>query len=262
MRRTLSRSQSIQLWITCLLTATYALLAVGLGGEPLIAGVGLLLIATATGLGYWLGPKQDVGKEPLLVWFIGYMTMFVAAFGADYPSFGTAIAVSTLGIFCVLAGYSIWRVPLPAERYDLSSMGASIIGGIRSGASMSVGVAVFATIIFLVAAAFAGNGAESEPMFSLRGYALLMLAYVSAGVSAGFIVGILKPLARWPLGAMLIGIPVATVVYGSVMLVLLLVGEPDAPQSLGEAGWMALGIGCVAGPMAGLFFRNGFPKAG
>lgn len=65
------------------------------------------------------------------------------------------------------------------------------------------------------------SGVE-DPILDGRALALIIGAYLAGGASGGLVVGILSPLMRWPLDLMCVGIPVATLAFGSFALALLL----------------------------------------
>lgn len=256
MKHTTSKHQQIQLWIVAILATTYAILATSVGHAPIAALVGLGATILSGCLGYKLGPRRQVGPEIFLVWGSAFMTVGMVLLSATDQSFTVAASIAVIGIFCTLGSYSIWRLPLPSQDSRGVSLRDSTVRAIGNGLAIAFGICVFATLIVAIGAAVVTDD-SAEPVFTRQGYEYLMLAYVAAGVAGGLVVGLLRPLGKWPLGAMVIGIPVATLAYGAVGLAMLFMGDADGPSTLGETAAMSIGIGFAVGPMGGLWFRNG-----
>jgi hypothetical protein len=256
MSHTPSRHQRIQLWIVGALTSAYAILATVVGEAPLAALIGLGMTMLSGWLGYSLGPRREVGFEIFLVWFVAFMTFAGVVLSTTDQSLTVVGLIAVTGIFCTLGSYSIWRLPLPAQEYRDISFREATVAATRTGFAMACVICVIATIAIAIGAGGA-VGDSTEPVFTLRGYVYLMLAYLTAGVGGGFVIGFLRPFGRWPIGAMVIGMPVATLGYGAVGLAMLFMGDPDSPSTLGETAAASVGIGCAAGPMGALWLRNG-----
>jgi hypothetical protein len=115
---------------------------------------------------------------------------------------------------------------------------------------MAAAVSVIAAIAFGIAR-FVG---VDDPSFGSRSLVLLLAGYFAAGFFGGMLVGILKPFTCWPLGRMLIGIPVAALIYGCVGAALMLTGDSEAPTTWLETIGMALIAGFLIGPSGALMF--------
>jgi hypothetical protein len=131
------------------------------------------------------------------------------------------------------------------------SRGGVILGAVDQALAIAVFVALFATVIFLIGA-FSGDST-----FNLYNWSVLVLAYVAAGLLGGILVGLLRPITPYPLGRMLIGIPVAILVYGFIGIAMLVTGIGDGPETFREGLVIGIGIGVIAGPMGALTFHGG-----
>jgi len=78
--------------------------------------------------------------------------------------------------------------------------------GIRFGVTFAVFYCVFGVVIYLTR----GPGPFEANEVSLVG---VLLAYLGGGIAAGALVGLLRPLLRWRLGALVVGI-MATFIVG------------------------------------------------
>jgi hypothetical protein len=76
-------------------------------------------------------------------------------------------------------------------------------------------------------------------------------------VLTGVVLALFKPLTRWPLGTMLVGILCGMMIYGAVAPAAELgdLLEGKEPSSVVEMIWIAIGCGVMAGPPAALGFR-------
>jgi hypothetical protein len=101
---------------------------------------------------------------------------------------------------------------------------------VRTGLAYGLGLATVLSCIVLVLVAVRGPQA-------LRSYGiglpLMLLGYYVSGVLGGAVVGLLLPLARWPLGAALVGVIAGSIVYAL-------------------AGWLVTGQGERAAVLPGL----------
>ena len=92
----------------------------------------------------------------------------------------------------------------------------------------------------------------------------MVAAYWTGGIIGGAIVGLLRPLAQWPLGTMLIGIPTAAAVYGAIGVAIFfieqsglqLTREGMQDMTVRDLLRVTLSIGVVAGPVGALHFRD------
>lgn len=96
---------------------------------------------------------------------------------------------------------------------------------------------------------------KGEAFFVAAGTTLpgVLLAYLTGGIAAGCVVGLLLPLARTKLGAAFIGFVAAIPVFWAAGMV---VGTPQSLTAVLLED--ALPLAAILGPAAGLFARSHF----
>lgn len=130
--------------------------------------------------------------------------------------------------------------------------------GLGGGAAAAAGLSLFALIIAVLSLF------SRESLFKNFAIGYVIAAYWTGGLIVGAIVGLLRPFARWPLGAMLIGIPCAAAIYGSIMVAIMFIEqtgvqvtrEGTRDLSLHAQLWLLFSIGVVVGPVGALYFRS------
>lgn len=241
----------VQLYVLYFLAGIFVIGAIVAVRNPLYVAAGLgIPVATAR-----IGNLSKGGAmntfEALAIWGGGTFAVFFASIIARFPMTAATIALVALNSFLIVGAWALHRLPSHTPT-DNPGWVISVRNNVLFGLVMAVGFSILAGVILAVAAASGSN----DPLVTPRSFGLLTGGYFAAGVLGGLVVGLLKPFARWPLGTMCIGIPVATLVYGSVGVAMLLMGDPEGPSTLRETALMAGGIGILVGPVGGLVFRG------
>lgn len=251
-----NRSCRIQFGILAGLLFLFVIIAGGVYRSWVPAGSGVAIAALSIGIARELGSGRPAFWEPMVIWGIGSLLLFASGFIGSFPSFEVWASLCALGSFCVLGAWAIHRVPMPhVPRRTAWSRVKSVLMATLVGVAIAVVLSVLASVLIGVSALGGGGRESAEPLLSFRGWQLLVGAYLVGGVLGGLVVGLLLPLTRWPLGLMVVGIPVAALVYGVVGAAMYLMGDPEGPATIREALGSGLGIGCFAGPMGAIVFR-------
>jgi hypothetical protein len=219
--------------------------------NPLFLIAALAVSYGASRVGSWLRPKPLAIHEPLAVWGIGTFAVFFVSTLVQFPMTTGSTALVGLSSFIIVGAWALHRLPadsLAPQRPVLESMRASVTLGLL----MAAAYAIVATLLFGVARA----GHLDDAVFSDRSLVLVISSYVLAAACGGCVVGIARPLIRWPLGRMCVGIPVAALVYGFAGLAMLLIGDPEAPTTLREAVVTGASIGGLVGPVGAIVFAD------
>ncbi|MFW6089796.1 MAG: hypothetical protein ACODAB_08580, partial [Gemmatimonadota bacterium] len=197
---------------------------------PLAAsGLALSLLGIATGrllrrfpLTIW---------EPLVLWFVGDMALFSIGLEVEFPIRTEWVALIALASFTMIGTWAIHRLPLRLGTVPSAWM--SIGTGIAMGIILTIAVAPLVLVI-------AATG--SDPNFRMEDFGFVAAAYCAAGLLGGIAVALLRPLATLALARMIMGVVVATIIYG-MMGVAMNAMESGQQESLREIIAMGLAIG-------------------
>lgn len=216
----------------------------------LLIVAGIALPCAAAALGKATAMKKYYAMEPPLVWGVGTFTLSMISITVQFPVTISAAALVATNSFVLVGAWAVHRFPSqhPAPTQNVAQ---TVLTSTLLGFGIAVFVALFATVIFLIGA-FSGDST-----FNLYNWSVLVLAYVAAGLLGGILVGLLRPITPYPLGRMLIGIPVAILIYGFIGIAMLVTGIGDGPETFREALGIGIGIGVIAGPMGALTFHGG-----
>lgn len=219
-------------------------------GSWVLVGAGIALPFASGYLGRATSAKTFLSIEPPTVWALGTFALFMVSIAIQFPVTSAAAALVAINSFVLVGAWAVHRFPPKHEARPLA-LAPSLLNSTLMGVGMAVVVGLFATVIFCIGA-FSGDAT-----FNFQNWCVLMLAYVAAGLLGGILVGLLRPLMPYPLGRMLIGIPVVALIYGFVGIAMVVMGIGDGPETLREALLMGAGIGVIAGPMGALTFEGG-----
>jgi hypothetical protein len=216
----------------------------------LFAAVGTALAAAARSWGHRARRRHVAAMEPIAVWMIGTFCLFgVSIYFVQFPMTLVSAALIVLGSLILVGAWAVNALPPVTPDAALVTR-VSIMSSARFGLMMAATVSVIAAIVFGIAR-FSG---VDDPSFGSRSLLLLLAGYFAAAFFGGMLVGLLRPFARWPLGRMLIGIPVTALIYGCVGAALMLTGDSEAPSTWSETIGIALIIGFLIGPSGALVF--------
>ena len=246
-----SAAHAVQLLVLGVLVASFyvVLLWYGPPVDRALALYGTIAFAAAYALPS-LSTDAPGSFEPIFV--------FMGAFAAFYmpPSFHPPISHATVfaGTLGFLAAEGIWAVRrYPVERRDHVAIRDSVQEGVRTGLFMALGIAAIAAVILTVRA-IAGYKTQE---FGLVTILLLFAGYLLGGILAGATAGLLRPLVRWPLGTMLVGIIGGIIVYGAIApAAQLSMGRAVQQISVREGIEIACACGLLVGPPAALGFGH------
>lgn len=256
------RDVRIQLGILAALALLFLLLA-AFWVPPqnrLLLPLGLVAIAGAAWVGRTHRERSDFLTSPMGIWALSLLLLVLIPVAGPPGPRGRGFLTGFLGVFCVLG---IWAVYQYAEEYQESTEERpGLIDSVLWGMAWGAGLAFVYSLIALVIAIISLAGTQS--LFAKFAIFYIVAAYWVGGIIGGGIVGLLRPIARWPLGTMLIGIPAAIAIYGAVGTAMILMENSGINISRHEPGtftledhlWMLFSIGVVAGPMGALYFRE------
>jgi hypothetical protein len=113
---------------------------------------------------------------------------------------------------------------------------------------MAALVSLYVGVMFAVAAVLG----QDVSGFGVSGFGLVVGAYWVGGLLAGAVAGLGRPMSHWPLGRMLVGIPVTAAVYGAVWMAIRLMDGPFAEAGSPVDTAVLLVFSLCAGPAGGL----------
>jgi hypothetical protein len=194
------------------------------------------------------GVDPGAGQEMIGIFLAACIAIAMpVAFQAPIPV--RTMAAEALGILAIEATWAARCFPVfPPARPQSALRRART--GVLFGVLMAIGVSLIATVPLAAALLLAGAAERAE----VRAVApLIYAAYLVGGVGAGLVVGLLRPLSRWPLGTMLLGVLGGICIYGAIGPVAELARPPisSIPEMIG----IALACGLLAGPPAALGLR-------
>jgi len=199
---------TIQAVVILLLVAAFGALATYIL-HPFYACFGILVILAVAVIANRLGPNERPNYfEPVAACMLLLLLILLPA-----PR-GTAVLFSAS--LAILAAQGTWAYLRYADTFDsLASAELPTLARMQRysawGLAYGVGLTVLAA---LVIAAASRSGQPRDPtMPTLRA---LTAAYLGGGLVAGALCGLLLPIARWPLGVILLGILGATSGYTAV----------------------------------------------
>lgn len=213
-------------------TAFYALLIIGLGEW-------FLAWRSARRWGPYRAATQ---MEPVAIMVAAYLGYMLALPFADPP--GLVFGPALVGITITLGVWAVIRYPASGRPSPQRDVGEDLGWGMLWGLGYAVVVSAIATAVFAIVWLGGSEQAAGEPTLLS-----VLAAYLTAGVVGGCLVGLLRPLAYWPLGAMVLGFIVGLPIYGSIAVAL-----DGWPMS---ADQLAVTIGCagLVGPAGALSLR-------
>jgi len=242
-------SYRIQLGIVFLLLLGFVVLAMA---SPAAARIKLLLSAAvlfpaSVILGVrWHGDRAS-GGEILPVFFGSFFALMLPLASAP-PIPGIAGAGAFLGL---LVSESLWAVHrYPIERApDSGPLARRVVDGVKLGLLIAAGFSLLATVIIVVGLFVNPQNAA----LVLRLWLLVVAGYAAAGLTAGALIGAIRPLMAWPLGVMLTGILGGFLVYGAIAPSAALIKAMEG-SSEPTAVWALVAAICalMAGPPAAL----------
>jgi hypothetical protein len=246
----MSTAYQMQGAILCFLAVLFSAYGILVLHSPLFVSASLVASCVAASAGYVFGSRALGRLEvmaALAAVILGsalYLPRLLPA-----PRDAGVRALASLGSFIIVGAWAIHRFA-PSRRLDRESL----LGSLRENALLGVAVAsvyaILAALVFGIASLTFGD----DPDLSWRSFGLVVAGYFSAGTAAGVLFAFLRPLSRWPLGRMCLGIPITALVLGIFGLVFPLTGEPETPSTFGQIAEVAVRGGLFLGPISGLVF--------
>lgn len=247
-----SRANTFQWGIVCLGFAIFVVTAWRFGAPlywPLV-GTAVILWGALAAIARRLGPAKDATYyEPVIVTFVCTIPV-VAAFVMLPAGSGLDVLVAIPCALALWLGQAVWallRYPTPQAPWA-AQRGAwlgNAFRGLAWGATATVIYSIIALLLFAL-----GEARGKAPPADFPSLSAIVVSYAAGFLTAGLLVGLLRPLARFPLGAMLLGALGALCVYGAVGVPVL--GFPLRPAHF----LVGLAAALFIGPAFGLGFRN------
>jgi len=208
-------------------------------------------------LAYLVGPNRRSGKAgtgEMLGVMLGSFGLVVMPASFSPPISLREAAGLGMGVLALEAIYVVGRFePLTDRTY--APFGRRVRQAVLAGLGMAIGLSLLATIIVTLAVFFSSGA--SDGAFGFLG--LVVAAYVTGGIVAGLLVGSLRPLSRWPLGTMLLGILGGIIVYGAMAPVVSYMGIRDGRGAMTFMEQLGIAVACgvMVGPPTAFFMRYG-----
>jgi hypothetical protein len=162
------------------------------------------------------GPNSHAGREPVGLFLLS-MLFFVMPVASGPAPRGHGFVAAALGSFVAQGAWALYRYPFRAQpfgaRYLQAPLRNRVVPAMRVGAGMALLLSLYVAVIFTIAAL---TSVDARSFSLLTDYLLVVLSYLAAGLLGGAVIGMLAPLARWPVGALILGIPLTGAIYGSV----------------------------------------------
>lgn len=246
-----SRAATVQWAIVWLGFAVFVVTA-RLFGRPMywpLAGSAVLLWGTMAAIAWRLGPARPAGYyEPLVVMFACIIPVVVGLVVSGAREFDLLVVIPiALVLWLGQAMWALLRYPtLPTTQ---SAARQTWLANARWGLAWG---AAAAAIYAIIAAGLFGLGALSgeSPPADYPSLPAIVVSYFVGFLATGLLVGLLRPLARFSLGTMLLGTLGAFCVYGAVGVPML--GFPLRWEHL----FLGLAMALLVGPAFGLGIRT------
>ncbi|HEU5077078.1 MAG TPA: hypothetical protein VFU02_22965 [Polyangiaceae bacterium] len=246
------RANTFQWGIVCLGFAVFVVTAWRFGAPlywPLVGTAVILWVALAA-IARRLGPASDASYyEPGLLTFVCTIPV-VTAFVMLPAGSGVDVLVTIPCALALWIGQAVWallRYPAPQAPWaaERGTWPRNVLRGLAWGAAAAFIYSIIALLLFAL-----GEARGEAPPADYPSLPALVASYTAGFLAAGLLVGLLRPLARFPLGAMLLGALGALCVYGAVGIPVL--GFPLRPLHF----FVGLAAALFIGPAFGLGFRN------
>lgn len=266
----------MQLWITATLVIGFLVYAGAFftwTRAPLLLPVGMIGLVILIALG-WRRRGLKAGRyEILFSSLIFTFALICAGMIADRSERKWALIPVALGSLAGTSSWALLRFRMTGSAADATRYRRDLRWGLRTGLAWAASFSILAALIFVVVSI--GWGIEHggwhdvgpAPPGGLLGlFGMVVGAYFLAGAIAGPLVGLLRPYARWPLGAMAVGIIGGSAVYAAVSPVAVVM---EGAGSFSLLTWflMPVALGLIVGMPVGLVARDpgigtdGRPKA-
>ena len=222
-----------------------------LDGRIVLLGVGFALFALAAGIAVKLGQSTTSGREMIIVALVASLAFFLPLSGSPPIEAGAGLAAG-IGLLATEGLWALHRYPAVSEA-SAGSAFANVRRAVGLGLKIALGFSLLAGAIMAIGAA-SSTSARSE-IATLAPF--VFSSYFVGAIAAGTLVGVLRPLATWPLGVMLTGIVGAVLVYGAVAPVVAVSEQLEGklPPTISEMVEIALMCGFFAGPPAAVAFK-------
>jgi hypothetical protein len=175
-------------------------------GKPNLLSSATIVFLASAFVSRRLGYGAKSGVEMLGVFFVSALALFMPL-AATAPIAGEAAVAAGLGLICAEALWAIHRYPADRRAEQVSS-----------GTFIKYSLVVFAGFVLLLAVwLFVFVLTHPTKAASLgREFLWVVPSLVLAGLFVGIVLGRMRALARYPLGAMLIGFIVAAITIAAL----------------------------------------------
>jgi hypothetical protein len=217
-------------------------------GRVIIVLAGSLVFAGLLGLARSLKPVKRSPYEPILL-IAAAMGFLLPASILPPPRESAFLAAG----FGVVAAQIMWA----GLRYEVvpvqpSRLRENLAWAVKWGVGMAAGLSILALIIAAITWTTSGG--------TIRGMNVLPFAlatYWIGGLVGGVILGIMRPLTAWPLGAMFVGVLIGFCLYSACAATLYLSGDPEfSDMTLGLGLLVGLMCAVMVGPVVALGARD------
>ncbi|MFN2397639.1 MAG: hypothetical protein ABR543_03180 [Gemmatimonadaceae bacterium] len=247
------RSYVVQLLVAALMVGSfYVCMLLSSPSDLLVMMTGTAgFIATAL-LPLRLGRVSTAGGEPLAVLFAGCAVPISASLSPPIRDLQWAAL-----LLAPLAMQTLWalhRYPPLVERDNRLLFS-------RISATVGIGLLIALVLTLVVLAIFLISLAADDEMRRLGPSAFVRIAagYFAGALLAGTLVGVLRPLTRWPTGTIALGVLGGAIVYGAVgpAVQFIELSEGKPLMSFAEQIAIALACGVMVGPPVAIGWRYG-----
>jgi hypothetical protein len=230
----LSLPDTVQIGAITMLLAAF-LVQSSLAGRLAYAGFGVLVAVASAAIARAVGPTD----RPTRLEAAGVCFAIFGLLLLPSPRGSGAILSAGLAILVAQSAWAYLRYPDAFK--SLRSAERSARNRIGRYAAWGAAYGIALTVIAAIVMGLAASSSQPRPS-DLPALDTLAMAYCGGGILAGALTGLLLPLARWPLGVMLLGILGATGGYTAV--------------GIAVDGWSleTLGIGLSIGVFVGAAF--------
>jgi hypothetical protein len=129
-------------------------------------------------------------------------------------------------------------------------MAGNIVDGIKIGLMFTVVFSVMAVVVFVIS-----GGTVFDRSFSTLG--LVIAAYLVGGIASGALFGLLRPLARWAVGAAILGVVAAMPAYAAMRFAV----DGFTPWTADDTSTVLV-LSSIIGGLGGLVLRHRLIKRG